>query len=81
MFRTTAVVSLVLLAASSADAATSKKKVPQYSSTYIPGGPLPNHSEGGQMGTNNCGTTSSQGSLCQNAYINGVRPLLLPTCF
>jgi hypothetical protein len=33
---------------------------------------LPNKSENGQSGTNNCGTTSSQTSMCQTAWINDV---------
>jgi len=33
---------------------------------------LPNHSENGQYGTNNCGTGSSQTSNCQTAWINDV---------
>jgi len=32
----------------------------------------PNKSENGQFGTNNCGTTSSQSSNCQTAWINDV---------
>ncbi|KAF8524393.1 carbohydrate-binding module family 13 protein [Hysterangium stoloniferum] len=31
---------------------------------------LPDKSEDGQVGTNNCGTTSSQTSMCQTAWIN-----------
>jgi hypothetical protein len=31
---------------------------------------LPTKSESGQSGTNNCGTTSSQSSTCQNVWIN-----------
>lgn len=33
---------------------------------------LPSKSESGQTGTNNCGTSSSQSSMCQTAYINDV---------
>jgi hypothetical protein len=31
---------------------------------------LPNTSENGQSGTNNCGTSSSQSSMCQTAWMN-----------
>ncbi|KAF9269628.1 hypothetical protein L218DRAFT_953253 [Marasmius fiardii PR-910] len=43
----------------------------QYSATYTPG-KLPDKTEEGQTGTNNCGTKGSQDSMCQNAYINSV---------
>ncbi|KAK0209339.1 hypothetical protein DFS33DRAFT_1309404 [Desarmillaria ectypa] len=43
----------------------------QYSATYLPD-TAPDTSEQGQTGTNKCGTTSSQDSMCQNIYINGV---------
>ncbi|KZT57893.1 hypothetical protein CALCODRAFT_495529 [Calocera cornea HHB12733] len=43
----------------------------QYSATYIPAD-APDQSQVGQLGTNQCGTTNSQGSLCQNVYINGL---------
>ncbi|KAK0491692.1 hypothetical protein EDD18DRAFT_1311055 [Armillaria luteobubalina] len=43
----------------------------QYSATYLPD-TAPDTSEQGQSGTNKCGTTSSQDSMCQNVYINGV---------
>ncbi|KAG7439360.1 uncharacterized protein BT62DRAFT_983444 [Guyanagaster necrorhizus] len=43
----------------------------QYSATYLPD-TAPDTSEQGQSGTNKCGTTSSQNSMCQNVYINGV---------
>ncbi|KAK0218515.1 hypothetical protein EDD85DRAFT_781045 [Armillaria nabsnona] len=43
----------------------------QYSATYLPD-TAPDTSEQGQTGTNKCGTTSSQTSMCQNVYINGV---------
>jgi len=33
---------------------------------------LPTHSEAGQTGINNCGTASSQTSMCQTAWINDV---------
>jgi len=42
-----------------------------YSATYLPSN-TPNQSEDGQLGTNQCGTSSNQTSLCQNAYINSV---------
>ena len=43
----------------------------QYTATYTPGS-LPDHSQDGQSGTNNCGSTNSQTSMCQNAYMNSV---------
>jgi len=43
----------------------------QYSATYIPAD-APPESQVGQIGTNQCGTTNSQSSLCQNAYLNGL---------
>ncbi|KII86992.1 hypothetical protein PLICRDRAFT_55877 [Plicaturopsis crispa FD-325 SS-3] len=42
-----------------------------YTATYLPSN-APDHSEQGQSGTNRCGTTSSQTSNCQNAYLNAV---------
>lgn len=42
-----------------------------YSATYLPSN-VPNQSEPGQAGTNQCGTVSNQTSQCQNAYINSV---------
>ncbi|PCH35130.1 hypothetical protein WOLCODRAFT_166063 [Wolfiporia cocos MD-104 SS10] len=42
-----------------------------YSATYLPSN-APDHSQTGQYGTNQCGTQSSQDSLCQNAYLNSV---------
>lgn len=38
-----------------------------YTATYNPSS-LPDKTENGQTGTNNCGTGSSQNSTCQNAY-------------
>jgi hypothetical protein len=38
-----------------------------YSATYLPSN-VPNQSEPGQAGTNQCGTVSNQTSQCQNAY-------------
>jgi hypothetical protein len=38
-----------------------------YSATYLPTN-APNQTEQGQTGTNQCGTTVNQTSLCQNAY-------------
>ncbi len=38
-----------------------------YSATYTPGN-APNQTEQGQEGTNACGTTNSQTSMCQNSY-------------
>lgn len=43
----------------------------QYTATYTVGS-LPDSSEEGQSGTNQCGTTSSQTSMCQNAFMNSV---------
>ena len=48
----------------------------QYTATYDPTN-LPSSSEEGQYGTNACGTTSSQDSKCQNAYINAVNDFCL----
>jgi hypothetical protein len=48
----------------------------QYTATYDPHN-LPPSSEDGQYGTNACGTTSSQSSKCQNAYINSVNDFCL----
>ncbi|KAI0337992.1 hypothetical protein BDW22DRAFT_1338714 [Trametopsis cervina] len=42
-----------------------------YSATYLPTN-APNKSEQGQSGTNQCGSGSSQSSMCQNVYINSV---------
>ncbi|KAF9813269.1 hypothetical protein IEO21_05704 [Rhodonia placenta] len=42
-----------------------------YTATYLPSD-APDHTQDGQYGTNQCGTDSSQTSLCQNAYINSV---------
>lgn len=43
----------------------------QYTATYLPD-TTPDKTEQGQTGTNKCGTTSSQDSMCQNVYINAV---------
>nr|ODO02145.1 hypothetical protein L204_00872 [Cryptococcus depauperatus CBS 7855] len=43
----------------------------QYTATYSPGS-LPQTSEQGQYGTNQCGTASSATSKCQNVFVNGV---------
>ncbi|WWC85490.1 uncharacterized protein L201_000354 [Kwoniella dendrophila CBS 6074] len=43
----------------------------QYTATYQVGS-LPQYSEEGQSGTNQCGTTSSQTSNCQNVFVNSV---------
>ncbi|KAK0196345.1 hypothetical protein F5146DRAFT_920784 [Armillaria mellea] len=43
----------------------------QYTATYLPD-TAPDTTEQGQTGTNKCGTTSSQDSMCQNVYINAV---------
>ncbi|KAI0941975.1 hypothetical protein AcW1_009686 [Taiwanofungus camphoratus] len=42
-----------------------------YTATYLPSN-APDHTQQGQAGTNQCGTQSSQDSLCQNAYLNSV---------
>lgn len=42
-----------------------------YSATYLPSN-APAKSEQGQTGTNQCGSGSSQSSMCQNVYINAV---------
>ena len=38
-----------------------------YSATYLPSN-APAQSEQGQAGTNQCGTTANQTSMCQNVY-------------
>ena len=38
-----------------------------YTATYLPSN-APAQSEQGQAGTNQCGTTANQTSMCQNAY-------------
>ncbi|KAF4618516.1 hypothetical protein D9613_010017 [Agrocybe pediades] len=43
----------------------------QYSATYLPSN-VPAKTEQGQTGTNQCGTSLDQNSMCQNAYINSV---------
>ncbi|KAL0959888.1 hypothetical protein HGRIS_011556 [Hohenbuehelia grisea] len=48
----------------------------QYSATYLPSN-APKTTENGQTGTNQCGTTASQNSSCQNAYINSVEDFCL----
>ncbi|KAK0472709.1 hypothetical protein IW261DRAFT_1506466 [Armillaria novae-zelandiae] len=42
-----------------------------YSATYLPEN-VPAITEEGQEGTNQCGTSSNQTSMCQNAYVNSV---------
>lgn len=42
-----------------------------YSATYAPSD-LPQTSEQGQSGTNQCGSTNNQTSSCQNVYLNSV---------
>ncbi|KAG9034611.1 hypothetical protein FRB95_012931 [Tulasnella sp. JGI-2019a] len=49
---------------------------PTYSATYTFGN-LPNTTETGQTGTNNCGTVSSSSSKCQNLFINSVTDFCL----
>jgi len=60
--------SIALLALSSHLVAASS-----YSASYLPN-TLPNVTEAGQIGTNQCGQygASSQDSLCQNAYVNSL---------
>ncbi|WWC67152.1 uncharacterized protein I206_101059 [Kwoniella pini CBS 10737] len=48
----------------------------QYTATYQVGS-LPQSSEEGQSGTNQCGTTSSQTSNCQNVFVNSVEDFCL----
>ncbi|KAG9121645.1 hypothetical protein FRC07_002330, partial [Ceratobasidium sp. 392] len=48
----------------------------QYTATYLPSN-APEHSEKGQLGTNQCGTGNSQDSLCQNVYVNSVEDFCL----
>ena len=38
-----------------------------YSATYAPSS-LPDQTEEGQSGTNKCGTSNHQDSMCQNVY-------------
>ncbi|OCH86721.1 hypothetical protein OBBRIDRAFT_796943, partial [Obba rivulosa] len=64
-----AAVSLSLTLAAIAHAQT-------YSATYLPSN-APKQSEQGQSGTNQCGTTASQDSMCQNVYINDVTDFCL----
>ncbi|KAF9788303.1 hypothetical protein BJ322DRAFT_1002473 [Thelephora terrestris] len=47
-----------------------------YTATYNPTS-LPDQTENGQTGTNNCGTGSSQNSTCQNLYINSLEDFCL----
>lgn len=42
-----------------------------YTATYLPSN-APAQSQQGQTGTNQCGTTANQTSICQNAYINSI---------
>jgi len=50
--------------------------IAQYTATYTVG-QLPNISEEGQSGTNQCGTTASQSSGCQNLFVNSVEDFCL----
>ncbi|EJT98089.1 hypothetical protein DACRYDRAFT_91118 [Dacryopinax primogenitus] len=43
----------------------------QYTATYDPTS-LPDKSESEQLGTNRCGTGSSQESVCQNVFVNAI---------
>ncbi|KAF8328096.1 uncharacterized protein EI90DRAFT_3155849 [Cantharellus anzutake] len=61
--------SLALLGASLVSAQTFTAPVPSYSATYLPYN-APNRTEKGQFGTNQCGTKSSQDSVCQNSYLS-----------
>lgn len=50
----------------------------QYSATYVPGEyTLPQTTEEGQIGTNQCGTGSSDSSMCQNLYVNSATDFCL----
>jgi len=42
-----------------------------YSATFLPTN-APAQTQQGQTGTNQCGTTANQTSICQNAYINSI---------
>ncbi|KAJ7895990.1 hypothetical protein B0H14DRAFT_3853831 [Mycena olivaceomarginata] len=42
-----------------------------YSATYLPSN-IPDHTEEGQSGTNQCGTALNQSSQCQTAYMNSL---------
>lgn len=59
--------SLVLSLAARAGAQT-------YSATYMPSD-APDHTQQGQYGTNACGVSSSQSSMCQNAYRKLSKPM------
>jgi len=52
-------------------ALVARTRAQTYTATYLPSN-APDHSQDGQYGTNQCGTGSSQDSLCQNAYLNSV---------
>ncbi|BGP25763.1 macrofage activating glycoprotein [Rhodotorula toruloides] len=45
--------------------------------TYYSLGNLPHKSESGQTGYNDCGTTDSQSSMCQTAFVNSVTDFCL----
>ncbi|GAA5962527.1 hypothetical protein JCM21900_003666 [Sporobolomyces salmonicolor] len=45
--------------------------------SYYSLGDLPHTSESGQSGYNNCGSTDSQSSLCQTAFVNSVEDFCL----
>ena len=61
----------LLVAASSAKIASA-----QYSATYEINN-LPNNSEQGQSGTNECTTTNSDGSTCQTLVVNSIEDFCL----
>ncbi|KAI1794319.1 hypothetical protein LXA43DRAFT_883834 [Ganoderma leucocontextum] len=42
-----------------------------YSATYLPSN-APNKTEDGQSGTNKCGSSNDQNSMCQNLYVNSI---------
>ncbi|KAG7440594.1 uncharacterized protein BT62DRAFT_956800 [Guyanagaster necrorhizus] len=63
-FRSTVLVVILTLCSASVQAQT-------YSATYLPDN-VPATTEEGQEGTNQCGTSSNQTSLCQNVYVNSV---------
>ncbi|KAG8871097.1 hypothetical protein FRB97_009016 [Tulasnella sp. 331] len=75
--------SLVVSSSAAAPATTTANPVvapPAHSATYSATytyDSLPNTTETGQTGTNNCGTTSSNTSSCQNLFVNSVTDFCL----
>ncbi|KAF8319828.1 uncharacterized protein EI90DRAFT_3081590 [Cantharellus anzutake] len=62
---------LAILGCHLVSAQTFTAPVPSYTATYLPYD-TPQKSENGQYGTNQCGTVSSQNSMCQNCYVSAV---------